>query len=369
MAHKRKTLAGFQTGAAAMFKSLGIDIIYGRGRIEDEHTVSVDGQTYSTKNIVIGTGARNAKLNIPGKELTKGSTEFLDLDRLPEHMIVIGAGVIGMEFASMALLAGKKVTFFEYADRPLLAYPEKYVQVIVDKFESQGAAFHFEQAVSSVEEVEGGLRVSTKDGTRAVGDFVLDATGRVLNIENIGLEELGIEASPRGIKVDNHMRTSVPTIYASGDIVDKTIPKLTPTAEFESNYIGRDILNPQGPEIHYPVIPNLVFTLPRIGQVGVTIAQAKAKPDKYKLVEIPWGKQKDWVNNHELDSELALIFDNESYLVGAGAISSQVGAWLDWLAPVIEKRMTAKDLNSLIMSFPTQTYMLWSTLAALLKTE
>ncbi|MEX2805444.1 FAD-dependent oxidoreductase [Streptococcus sp. H31] len=288
---------------------------------------------------------------------------------MPEHMIVIGAGIIGMEFASMALLAGKKVTFFEYADRPLLAYPEKYVQVIVDKFESQGAAFHFGQAVSSVEEVEGGLRVSTKGGTSAVGDFVLDATGRVSNIENIGLEELGIEASPRGIKVDNHMRTSVPNIYASGDVVDKTIPKLTPTAEFESNYIGRDILNPQGPEIQYPVIPNLVFTLPRIGQVGVTIAQAKANPDKYKLVEIPWGKLNDWVNNHELDSELALIFDNESYLVGAGAISSQVGAWLDWLAPIIEKRMTAKDLNSLIMSFPTQTYMLWSTLAPLLKAE
>ncbi|OTN83912.1 dihydrolipoyl dehydrogenase family protein [Enterococcus faecium] len=367
MAHKRKTLAGFQEVFPPMFKNMGIDIINGRGTIVDAHTVAVDGQTYTTDYIVIGTGARNAKLNIPGKELTQGSTEFLDLDALPEHMIVIGAGIIGMEFASMALLAGKKVTFFEYADRPLLAYPEKYVQKIVEKFEAQGAGFHFGHAVSQVEKVENGFRVATVEGLSAIGDFVLDATGRVANVENLGLENLGIQASPRGIVVDDHMRTAVPNIYASGDVVDKTIPKLTPTAEFESNYIGRDILNPHGAAINYPVIPNLVFTLPRIGQVGVTMDEAKAQPDQYKLVEIPWGTQNDWVNNHELDSELALIFDKEDYLVGAAAISSQVGTWLDWLTPIIEKKMTAKDLNSMIMSFPTQTYMLWSTLTPLLK--
>lgn len=369
MAHKRKTLAGFQEVFPAMFQSLGIDIIQGRGTIVDAHTVGVDDQYYTADYIVIGTGARNSKLNISGKEFTKGSTEFLDLDALPEHMVVIGAGIIGMEFASMALLAGKKVTFFEYANRPLLNFPEQYVQKIVAKFESQGAVFHFGQAVSKIEKVDNNYRVTTADGLSTVGDFVLDATGRVANVENIGLEKLGIEASSRGIKVDDHMRTVVPNIYASGDVVDKVVPKLTPTAEFESNYIARDILNSDGPSITYPVVPNLVFTLPRIGQVGVTVEEAKALPDKYKLVEIPWGKQNDWVNNHELEAELALIFDKENYLVGAAAISSQAGTWLDWLTPIIEKKMTAQDLNNMIMSFPTQTYMLWSTLTTLLKTR
>ena len=369
MAHKRKTLAGFQEVFPPMFKNLGIDIINGRGTIVDDHTVAVGDQHYKADYIVIGTGARNAKLNIPGKEFTQGSTEFLDLDTLPEHMIVIGAGIIGMEFASMALLAGKKVTFFEYAERPLLAYPEKYVKKIVAKFEAQGADFHFGQAVSQVEKTDNGFRVTTAEGLSVTGDFVLDATGRIANIENLGLENLGIKASSRGIKVDNHMRTAVPNIYASGDVVDKTIPKLTPTAEFESNYIARDILNSDGPAINHPVIPNLVFTLPRIGQVGVTIDQAKAHPDRYKLVEIPWGEQHDWVNNHEQEAELALIFDREDYLVGAAAIFSQAGTWLDWLTPIIEKKMTAQDLNSMIMSFPTQTYMLWSTLTPLLRAQ
>lgn len=245
--------------------------------------------------------------------MTQGSTEFLDLDALPEHMVVIGAGIIGMEFASMALLAGKQVTFFEYANRPLLAYPKKYVQKIVAKFESQGAVFHFGQAVAKVEKVENGLSVTTADGLTVTGDFVLDATGRIANVENLGLENLGIEASPHGIKVEDHMRTAVPNIYASGDVVDKTIPKLTQTAEFESNYIGQDILNPNGPAINYPIIPNMVFTLPRIGQVGVTLDEAQANPDQYKVIEIPWGPQQDWVNNHELEAELTLILDNDNY--------------------------------------------------------
>ncbi|MER0123945.1 FAD-dependent oxidoreductase [Streptococcus sp. ZJ93] len=260
------------------------------------------------------------------------------------------------------------MTLFEYANRPLLAYPENYVKKIVDKFEVQGAVFHFDQAVAQVEKVDNSFRVVTTEGLTATGDFVLDATGCATNVENLGLENLGIEASPRGIKVDAHMRTAMPTIYASGDVVDKTIPKLTPTAEFESNYIGRDFLYPDGPAISYPVIPNLVFTLPRIGQVGVTIDEAKARPDQYKLVEIPWGEQYDWVKNHELDAELALIFDKEDYLVGA-AISSQVGTWLDWLTPIIEKKITAQDLNNMVMAFPTQTYILWSTLTSLLRAK
>ncbi|WP_076460897.1 dihydrolipoyl dehydrogenase family protein [Limosilactobacillus caccae] len=369
MDHKRKTLAGFQTVFEPLFQKMGVDIIHGRGTIIDAHTVAVGDQHYSADNIVIATGARNSKLDIPGKDLMQGSTEFLDLDTLPEHMIVVGAGIIGMEFASMALLAGKKVTFFEYGDRPLKAYPAKYVNKIVAKFVDQGAVFHFGQAVAKVEETVDGFRVSTQAGVEATGDFVLDSTGRVANVENLGLETLGIEASPRGIKVDEHMRTAVPSIYASGDVVDKTIPKLTPTAEFESNYIARDILTPDGPAITYPVIPNLVFTLPRIGQVGVTIDEAQANPAQYKLVEIPWGKQHDWVNNHEQDAELTLIFDKEGYLVGAAAISSQVGTWLDWLTPIIEKKMTARDLSAMIMSFPTQTYVLWSTLRPLLKAQ
>jgi len=367
MAYKKQAIGAFDPVLEQVFTQFGIDVIRGRGRLTDAHTIAVGDKTVTAEYIVIGTGARNARLNIPGRELTHGSSHFLDLDVMPEHMICIGAGIISMEFASMALALGKKVTFFEFAPRALLNYPAEYVEKLVARMESQGAMFHFGEAVASVEQTANGYRVTSGNGVSAEGDYVLDATGRVANVEDLGLEELGIQASRRGIVVDDHLRTSVPNIYASGDVVDKTIPKLTPTAEFESNYIAGQILGLSDAPIVYPPVPNLVFTLPRIGQVGVSVDEARGDAESYKLVNVPWGVQNDWVNNHELETDLTLIFDKEGYLAGAAIYGSEAGTWLDYLTLIINKKMTALDLRSMIMSFPTQTYMLWSTLQQNLK--
>jgi glutathione reductase (NADPH) len=367
MAYKKQTIGAFDPILEQLFKKVGVDVIRGRGKIVDAHTVDVDGRKISAETIVIGTGARNAKLNIPGKEYTHGSNDFLDLDVMPEHMICIGAGIISMEFASMALMLGKKVTFVEYAPRALAAYPEDYVARLVKKMEGMGADFHFGEAAASVEKKGDSYVVTTGSGLRVEGDYVLDATGRIANVEDLGLEELGIEASRRGIKVDDHLRTSVPNIYASGDVVDKTVPKLTPTAEFESNYIAGQLLGLSDAPIVYPAVPNLVFTLPRIAQVGVSVDAAKADQEHYKVVNIPYGQKNDWVDNHETDADITFVFDQEGYLCGAAIYGSEAGNWLDYLTLIIDKKMTAADLRSTIMSFPTQTYMLWSLLILYLK--
>lgn len=367
MAYKKQTIGMFDPILEKMFTDMGVTVIRGRGKIVDAHTVDVDGKRISAENIVIGTGARNAQLDIPGKEYTHGSSHFLDLDVMPEHMVCIGAGIISMEFASMALMLGKKVTFVEFAPRALAAYPEEYVSKLVAKMEGMGADFHFGEAVSAVEKNGDHYLVKTNSGLTVEGDYVLDATGRIANVEDLGLEELGIEESRRGIKVDDHLRTSVPNIYASGDVIDKAIPKLTPTAEFESNYIAAQILGLSDAPIAYPPVPNLVFTLPRVGQVGVTLEEARTDEENYKVVNIPYGPQNDWVNNHETDADITFVFDKEGYLCGAAIYGSEAGTWLDYLTPIIAKKMTAADLRGMIMSFPTQTYMLWSLLAPHLK--
>ena len=311
------------------------------------------------------TGQRDSVLDIPGKEFLHNSREFLDIDEMPEHLICIGAGIIGMEFASMALVLGKKVSFVEFAPRALTAYPEAYVATLVEKMEAQGADFHFGEAAAKVEEVEGGYRLTTASGLAVEGDYVLCAAGRVANYENLGLEELGIEASRRGIVVDDHLRTSVPTIFASGDVIDKAIPRLTPTAEFESNYIAAQLLGDDAP-ICYPAVPNLVFTLPRIAQVGVTLGEAKADPEAYRIDEWHYGAANEWVDNRELDIDVSLVLDNDGHLVGAAIIGSEAGTWIDFLTLVINTRLTAKDIGRMIFAFPTQTYMLASHLAQVL---
>ena len=151
MAYKKQSIGMFDPILEKIFTDMGITVIRGRGKLADAHTVDVDGKKITAEYIVIGTGARNAQLDIPGKEYTHGSSHFLDLDVMPEHMVCIGAGIISMEFASMALMLGKKVTFVEFAPRALTAYPEEYVSKLVARMEGMGADFHFGEAVSSVE--------------------------------------------------------------------------------------------------------------------------------------------------------------------------------------------------------------------------
>ena len=366
MAYKKAHFAPFPMMLGSIIESTGVTFIHERGKLIDAHTVQAGDQTLKAEYIVLGVGQRGAKLDIPGKEYLHDSREFLDIEEMPEHLICIGAGIISMEFASMALTLGKKVTFLEFAPRALAAYPEKYVDNLVVKMKAQGADFYFNEAVCGVEKTENGYQVMTKNGLCVEGDYVLDATGRVTNIEDLGLEELGIEASRRGIVVDDHLRTSVKNIYVSGDAIDKTIPKLTPTAEFESNYIAAQILGLSDAPICYPAVPNLVFTLPRIAQVGVTINEAKAVPDQYRVVEIPYGARNEWVDNRELDIDLTFIFDKEGYLAGAALYGSEAGTWIDFLTLIINKKMTALDLRSIIFAFPTQTYMIVSTLIPLM---
>ena len=366
MAYKKQQLTPFAEFIPVVLAQSGINFIREKGKLLDPHTVQAGEKKITSEYIVLGVGQRNARLNVPGQEYPHGSREFLDIDQMPDHLICIGAGIISMEFASMALTLGKKVTFFEFMPRALAAYPEKYVSKLVEKMTAQGADFHFGEAVCGVEKTDRGYKVMAQSGLCAEGDYVLDATGRVANVEDLGLEDLGIQASRKGIPVDDHLRTCVKNIYVSGDAIDKQIPRLTPTAEFESNYIAGQILGNDAP-ICYPAVPNLVFTLPRIAQVGITVDEAARDPEKYRVVEIPYGAQNEWVDNRELDIEMTYIIDREGHLAGAAIYGSEAGTWIDFLTLIINQKIKAEDLQKMIFAFPTQTYMLVSTLIPLLR--
>lgn len=232
---------------------------------------------------------------------------------------------------------------------------------------AQGAKFYCGEAVNKVEKISDGYKVTTKSGLSVNGTYVLDATGRVANYEELGLENLGIEASRRGIVVDDHLRTKIKNIFASGDVIDKKIPKLTPTASFESEYIADQILGKNNLPICYPVIPNLVFTLPRIGQVGVTLDEAEKSPEKYKIISIPYGVQNEWVANREIEIEIDFIVDSEGFLAGATIYGSEAGTWLDFLTLIINKKISGEELKKIIFAFPTQTYMISMLLTGILK--
>lgn len=364
----KKGVIGFMPNALnGLFNQFGFDVIRGEAKFIDAHTIEVEGKQYQADYFVIGTGQTYIPLDIPGKEHFKDSRDFLSLDNIPDHVTFVGAGIIGMEFASICLSFGKKVDIIDLAPNALNQYDKKYVDFIVNKMKEQGANFLFNRHVASLEKVKKNEYVlKTQEGDEIKSNYVLVAVGRKANTDGLNLEGLGIEYSSRGIKVDDHLRTKVKNIYASGDVIDKKVPKLTPTAEFESNYIALDILLPGflKRKIIYPVIPNLVFTLPRIGQVGVDTN--KAKESGYRVEEVELGKTMSWANGNDANEHLTFVFNKKNELVGAAILSENAGEYLDLLTIIINQKLTAKDLSKMIFSFPTVTYGLISSLLPLM---
>lgn len=365
MQYKKQYIGGMPAALEGMFAQFGFDLIRGEAKFTDKNTICVGEKKYGAKYFVIGTGQNYIPLEIPGKEYLHDSREFLDLDEIPEHVTFIGAGIISMEFASLCLELGKKVDIVTLTNAALEQYPQEYVNRIVERMKAQGANFVFGAHVSAAERKGDAYVLKTQEGVSIETDYILCAVGRKANVEGMELSKIGVAYSARGIQVDAHLRTSVRNIYASGDVIDKTIPKLTPTAEFESNYIAMDILNPLNGKIKYPVVPNLVFTLPRIAQVGVSAAEAKAHPELYRIEEQAVGATMSWLNKNQTNEHFTFIFDKKKKLVGAAVFSDDAGAYIDVLTLIIQQKMGIKQLQKMIFSFPTQTYGLISSLIPL----
>ena len=368
MNYKKGEIGKFPLGMSLMFKLSKIKLIKGHGELEDKNTIKIGNKKITSEYIVIGTGEHPNRLDIAGKEYLHDSREFLDIEEFPKRIVFIGAGIISMEFASIALKLKSEVNIIQFDDIALGQYPKKYVDKLVKKMKDEGAKFRFNESVAKVEKEGQEYIVTLKSGKKIKCDYILDATGRLPNVDNIGLDKVGIEYSVKGIKVDEYLRTSVKNIFASGDVINKNIPKLTPTATFESEYIASYIMGINTEKINYPAIPNLVFTLPRISQVGISVKEAQENKERYKIVEIPFGKNMLFWAKNDKNIDFTFIFDNNTNdLVGAAFYGSDAGAYIDLITIIINKKMSQKDLREMVFAFPTETDALIETLKPLLK--
>lgn len=352
MAFKQAEISTYAPAMESIFANMNIDFIKGHGHLVDEHTIAVGDQKVSSEYIVLGTGQRPSRLNIEGKDYLHDSREFLDLPEMPKRMTFVGAGIISLEFATMAAKLGSKVDIIEFSDRALAAYQDNYVTTVVEKLEEEGATFHFGQALNKVEQVETGYQLTTAQGVVLETDYILDATGRISNVEHIGLDEVGIDYNRSGIVVNDYLQTNIPHIFASGDVIDKTIPRLTPTAIFESEYIADYLLGNTTEPIQYPAVPNLVFTFPRIAQVGVTLTEAQANPEAYKVVEVDLATPR-FQAKLEDHAHMTLIVNNHKELVGASILGNEAGEMINMVTLIINQKLTGKDLKQMIFAFPS----------------
>jgi glutathione reductase (NADPH) len=365
MAYKQQTISPIHLLLEQQFKAAGIEIINGIAEFVDQHTVMAAGKNISAQDIIIGTGQRPSILPIPGKELMHDSRDFLDLPELPKHLTFIGAGIVSLEFAMLVRAAGAQVTVIEFADTALRGVEEKYVEQILQRMRDLGIELHFNEAVQSVVKQDSRLVVTTANGLKVTTDYVVAGTGRIPNVEELALDKVGVKFDKTGILVDDHLQTNVEHIYASGDVIAKRIPKLTPTATFESNYLAALLAGQTTAPIQYPVVASVIFTLPRIAQVGVTSAQAAA--EDYQVVTIPYGARLRFQTKNEPAAEATLIFDQEHYLVGASVYGDEAPELINFLTMIISQKLTLNKLNQAVFAFPSQTIGLLSMLSPYLK--
>ena len=351
MAFKRSFTEPFPQTFKQGAEESGIDTFGGSARFVDDARIEVAGETIEADAFVIATGQRPGILDIEGKEHLVTSDDVLDMDTLPESMIFLGGGYVSFELASIANAAGSKVTIIHHNDRPLKGFDADLVSDLVAALEARGIEFAFGVDAKSIAKTENGF-VLEADGFSARSDCIVGATGRIPNVENLGLENAHIDYDKHGIVVDACLQTTNERVLACGDVLSKREPKLTPVASFEGRYVAQRILGNAADPIAYPPMVSVVYAGPKLAQAGVGIEEAENDPDRYAVTSLDIT---GWFTYRRLNDPVAkvkLVFERKR-LVGATAISSQADDLINLLVFLIEKEIGHDDLDRMILGYPT----------------
>lgn len=275
---KRNVMNQLRQGIEQLLSAPGITLVRGEATFKDARTVTVDGIDYEADDIIIATGSSSKMPPVEGIDNPRviTSTEALNFQTLPAEIVIIGAGVIGMEFASILSRFGAKVSVIEYLKECLPVIDKDIAKRVRKQIEKlQGVTFYMDSAVKTINDNEV-VFVSNKNGKETrlecPGCPVLIATGRKPNIEGLNLEAAGVEYSPKGITVNDNMLTSVPHIYAIGDVTGRQM--LAHAATFMGFRAVNAIVG-KADKIRFDIMPSAIFTYPEAAAVGLTEDQCK----------------------------------------------------------------------------------------------
>lgn len=359
VAHKQEVIQKLPDQISGKLAAAGVKLIQGTGQLQDRHTIEVDGQQYTAEKIVIATGLRPNRLNVPGRELVHDSDDFMKLTELPARLAIIGSGYISLEFATMANAAGSQVTVFMHHDTALRSFYQPFVKQVLRDLEKRGVIFVENAAVQAFVPTSNGLAVKFGKNQRKEVDWILDATGRIPNVEHLGLDAAGVKYTKKGITVDGFLRTNIDNIYAAGDVIDKIQPKLTPTATFESYYLYQLFSGQTTQPISYPAIPSTVYTSPRIARVGLSPTAAEQDTEKFEIVHnqiaADWYRQVD----RQSAGESILVFDRQHHLLGATEFSEQAEDAINTLLPAVVFHYDQQQMWQLAHIFPSISASAW----------
>lgn len=347
-------------GVAGLLKGNNIEIVRGEAYFVDEHSVRVmdehSAQTYKFQHAIIATGSR--PIEIPAFPLSNrvlDSTGALNLEEIPESMVVIGGGYIGTELGNAYANLGTKVTILEGADDILLRFEKQMSSLVKRSLKKKGAEIVTGAFAKEVKDKGDHVSVVYEAGgeeVRVDADYVLVTVGRKPNTDELGLEQLGLQLTENGlIQTDEQCRTNVDSIFAIGDVVEG--PPLAHKASYEGK-IAAEVIAGRNVAIDYMAIPEVVFTDPELATVGYTEMSAKEAGIDIDVAKFPFAANGRALSMNDSDGFVKLITrKSDQLIIGAQVAGSSASELISELGLAIEAGMTAEDVALTIHAHPT----------------
>lgn len=353
IAAKDREIARLECVYQANMEKVGVELFEARAVIVDPHTVRLStGQSFSAKHILVATGGAPFVPDVEGAEHVITSNEVFHLADLPERVMVVGGGYIACEFACIFHGMGAEVTQFYRGEQILRGFDGEVRGHVADEMREKGIALHVGTDVVRIAKTDNGLRVRCTNGRDYEVDCVLYATGRKANTEGLGLEEAGVELGRGGeVVVDTYSQTSVPSIYAVGDVTDRV--NLTPVAIREAMAFVETVFKGNPTPVDHDLIPTAIFTQPEIGTVGLSEEDARAQ-EEIEVYQSTFRPMMHTLAENPERMMMKLIVSKASRKVlGCHIVGSAAGEMIQMVGIAMKMGATKEDFDRTMAVHPT----------------
>jgi glutathione reductase (NADPH) len=336
-----------------LLKNANVAVFEGHARLVDPHTVEVAGKRVTAAHVMIATGAHPEMLDVPGIELAISSNEALDLKALPKRVLIVGGGYIAVEFAGIFGSLGSKVALAIRAEHVLRHFDHDVRMALTEEMAARGIKIHAHTHVKRIDKKGNELVATLTDGTEIAADAVLYATGRKPNTRDLGLAEVGVKLNHAGaIAVDAEQRTSVPHIYAIGDVTDRL--NLTPVAIAEGRAIAETLFNKNPMTVDHHNVPTAVFSQPPVGTVGLAEHIAREKAGAVDVYRTRFRPMKGTLSGRQERTLMKLVVDRETdRVLGCHMVGRDAPEITQGLAIALQCGATKRQFDRTIGIHPT----------------
>ncbi|MEX0841819.1 MAG: glutathione-disulfide reductase [Xanthobacteraceae bacterium] len=355
IANKDIEIARLERAYIAALERAGVTLVKRRAALEDAHTVRLaDGKTVRAKYILIATGGRpSLGPKIPGIEHVISSNEAFHLSELPKSVLIQGGGYIAVEFAGIFSRLGSKVTLLYRGENILRGFDDDVRAHLRLEMEKRGIAVVTGKTVNAIEKSAAECLSTLSDGTALKTEFVMFAIGRRPNVAGLGLETAGVNMKENGgIAVDEYGQSSVPHIYAVGDVTDRV--NLTPVAIREGHAFADTVFGARPTPMDHENIPSAVFSEPEVGVVGLTEAKARARLAKVDIYKTTFRPMKATLAGRDTRSFMKLVVDGATdRVVGCHMVAPEASEMIQLIAIAVKMKATKADFDATVAVHPT----------------